>query len=169
MTRYVALGCVILWLGSLVAIGAWQNDAGRQSERLVWQQRDNQELVAANAAIQKGNAEARATEHRHAAELADIAGKYEEIRQNAKAQKDQDLAAARAGALRLRYATSPAQTADLGAASSVASTPGGGNGAASGDLPPEITANLFALADDADEIVHQLSACQDVVRQDRSR
>lgn len=166
---WIAFGCVLLWLGSLVGAGYWQNDAGHVAERVDWQKKDNQELAAANAKIVELTQQVRATEHNHATQLADISTKYEEKLQNANAQKGKDIAAARAGTLRLHYTAPTAQTADIGAASSVAAAPGGCNGATAGELPPEITANLYALADDADTIVVQLGACQDIVRQDRAQ
>lgn len=167
MNPYVIIGLLIAWVASLGAVGWWQNDAGHTAERVVWQKRDNEALTKANAAIKRLEEEARASELRHAEDLNVISTGYQKELVNAKAQKDRDVAAARAGTLGLRFraegGTCPGGTGQATASS------GGRDGPATAELPSEIAAGLFALADDADEVVLQLTACQAVIRSDRER
>ena len=95
-----------------------------------------------------------------------IGADYEKKLADKDAQRARDVASARAGSLRLSIpsncphadGSSPAQTSGL---------------ASSGDdptrtyLPQQVTSDLFALADDADAVVAQLTACQAVIVSDR--
>lgn len=47
-------------------------------------------------------------------------------------------------------------------------SPGQRNAETDGELPREIAANLFDLANDADQVVLQLAACQQLVMSDRA-
>lgn len=166
MNPYVIIGIGAAWVLSLGAVGWWQNSAGHTEERAAWQKRENTELVTANAAIKRLEEEARDTERRHAEDLNEISTGYQKELVNAKAQKDRDVAAARAGALSLRI-PSPCKGADGGQAGTATTGAGGRDAAAGTELPREVTAGLFELADDADEVVRQLTACQAVVSADR--
>lgn len=167
MNPYVILGAVVLWGASVAGVGYWQNQAGHTAERVSWQTRETKELQDANAKILELEAARRAEEQRHADAVADISQTYEKEKADAASQKARDVAAARAGALRLLV---PARCPDANRNKTGAVAAGAGerDGGARSELPREIAANLFALADDADEIVKQLSACQGIVRADRS-
>jgi hypothetical protein len=168
MNPWAILGLGAAWAVTLGVAGAWQNHAGHVAERVDWQRRDNAELRTANVRIQELEGQRRAEEERHALELDSIAMKHEKEISDAATQKTSDVAAARAGALSLRIPTtceSPARDAGGEAAAGA----GVGDGGATAELPREITADLYALADDADAIVLQLNACQAVVRSDRGR
>lgn len=167
MNPYVIIGLLVAWISSLGTVGYWQNMAGHTAEKAVWQQRDNDELRAANTRIHDLEEEARALEQRHATELAGISADYQKDLANAKAQKDRDAAAVRAGALSLRINT-PCKDADRGEAGKAAAGASGRDAAATTELPREVTAGLFELADDADEVVRQLTACQKIVVEDRN-
>jgi len=163
---YVILGVAAAWILSLYGVGAWQNKAGHTVERAAWQERENTELVTANAKILELEEAKRAEEQNLAQAIADISTKYEGEKSDAAKQKARDIAAARAGVLRLRINATceGAPGSDSGQAPAA---PGERDAAAGTELPAEITGRLYALADDADEVVRQLTACQEVVRADR--
>jgi len=163
---YLIAGLLAAWIASLGAVGWWQNSAGRTAEKVSWQQRDNDELRAANARIHDLEEEARSEEQRHAISLANISSEFQKDLADAKVTKERDLAAARAGALSLRI-PSPCKGPSGGEPAETAAGTGGRNAAEGTELPREITAGLFELADDADEVVRQLTACQKVVADDR--
>lgn len=166
MNPYLIIGLIVAWLTSLGVVGYWQNEAGHTAEKVAWQQRENKELADANAAIKRLEEAARAAENAHAAALGEIATKHQQEITDAAAQKDRDVAAARAGRIVLRIPTAcPSANGDNAAKTPAA--PSVGNGGATTGLPSEITANLLALADDADAVVRQLSQCQAVVIEDR--
>jgi hypothetical protein len=163
MNPWVLLGVGLVWLASLVGVGAWQREDGATAERTTWQAKENKEITAANAAIERLNREARASEAEHAEQIAAIGAAHEADREAFEKRRRQDVADARSGALRLRVpggCTSPGGSAP----STPAAPTGSGNDAAGGELPTEIAANLFELVADADANTRQLTACQAVVR-----
>lgn len=166
MNPYLILGIGIAWLASLVGVGYWQNEAGHVAERVEWQKKDSDELRLANAEITRLNDKARADEREHTERLATVSTTYQKELKNANAQRERDVAAARAGALRLQFRPDSDQACSggTGEATTAAS---GRDGGTTAELPREITANLLNLANDADAVVVQLTACQAVVRSDR--
>jgi prophage endopeptidase len=167
LNPYVIIGLIVAWLGSLGAVGWWQNSAGHTAERFSWQKRDNDSLTTANAKILKLEQAARDAERRHAEDLEVISAGYQKELVNAKAQRDRDVSAARSGALSLRF-HAEGSGACAGGTGQTAAGAAGRDGPATAELPREVAAGLFAIADDADEVVRQLSACQAVIRADRS-
>ena len=164
---WLILGVVLVWLASLVGVGTWQRSDGATTERAKWVERENAELVAANAKIIELNAAARAQEARHAASLAVISTGHQQEIKNAQAQAIADRAAVRAGGLRLYDVAAPGLRACGSLPSPPGATAGGRDGRAAGELSGEATQFLFDLANDADAVARQLAACQRVVRADR--
>lgn len=117
------------------------------------------------AAIAKAQSEAQATAEAHQKDLADIAAKHQKDLANAKLQHDKDVADARSGALRLRLAV--ASCAGSSSVQAPAGPASGGNDPSSAELSSEATGALYSLADDADAVSSQLSACQQVILSDR--
>lgn len=155
---------VVATLGATFYLGDSYGVARANSK---WQTRENTELTAKNDKILELTAKARAREKANAEALNDISLRNQQELRNAKAQYDRDVAAVRAGALRLRDAA--ARQASGG------STPGAAGAGASGrdggagtELSREATEFLLGEAARADEITRQLGQCQDVVRADRS-
>lgn len=71
-----------------------------------------------------------------------------------------------AGRLRL---TIPGAVCPAGDRAAQAAYPAGGrDGAARGELPIQVAADLAALADDADAVAHQLEACQAILTAERA-
>lgn len=99
-------------------------------------------------------------EKEHEKLLIQIGIHYKKEFEDVEARRVRDVAAARAGTLRLRIPGSvcPGPATQAGAA------PAGSDGAEAGELPREVAADLLTLANDADNVVNQLTACQAVVR-----
>ncbi len=167
MNPYVILGIVIAWIASLGAVGWWQNAAGHTAERVTWQARENKELQDANASIKRLEEAARAAEQAHATELAKIGENHQKEIADAQAQKDRDVAAARAGRIVLRI-PAPCKAADGSQPAKTPAAPGVGDGGTTAELPRSVTEDLLSLANDADAVVRQLGECQAVIRSDRA-
>ena len=132
-----------------------------------WQKRETKMLQDAADRVAKIEAENRAKEANWQREMDDVQRTYQQQLAQAKAQRDRDVARARDGALVLRLPASVCSGSGFdpqaGAGGAGDSRPEAGQlplEAGSLVLPPDITADLYALADDADEVVHQLTACQ---------
>lgn len=163
LNPWVLLGVGLLWLASLVGVGAWQREDGKTAERGAWQAKENKELAAAGVEIDRLNREARANEAEHAEQIAAIGAAHEADREADEKRRRKDVADAHSGALRLRV-PGGCESPGSGAAPETATAAGRGNDAAGSELPREVTANLFELVDDADSITRQLGSCQAVVR-----
>lgn len=162
LNPWVLLGIVVAWIGSLVAVGVWQNDLGHTEERVTWQGEQITQLTVAKAEIERLNNDARAKEAAGAAQQAAIGADYEKRLQDAEAQRAADVAAARSGRIVMRIPG--ACPAAGGSGAPTTSTPAvGGDGRTTGELPGPIAADLLGLADDADRNTKQLTACQSVV------
>jgi len=165
---WLILTVLIVWAGSLFFVGRWQNEAGQTSETVLWQATQNKELAEANAQILKLNNDARATEQKHAIELAAVAAEDEKENADVINKKDGLIAKLRAGTVQLRdpYATSCVQTGTSGASPATASA-GGSDGAATGQLSEQFAEFLVNQDTRADQVVVELQACQKVVASDR--
>ncbi len=128
-------------------------------------ERDDQWRGKEQEAIDKAKATAKATEAAHAKELGGIRTKYQKEVADAKSKHDRDVDNARAGDLSLRVPSSCPSAADVSGAAAGSAR---GNGSSTVELPREITASLYSLANDADSVADQLRACQTVTQSDRS-
>jgi prophage endopeptidase len=167
MNPYVVLALLVAWLGSVGATAWWQNDAGHTAERALWQAREAAELAQANTRIVELEELARVREWLVARKLETISAQYEKEKADAQSKKLRDIAAAHAGTLSLRIA-SPCQDPARGEAAPAGAGAAGRDGPPTDELPRALAAGLFALADEADEVVLQLTACQAIVRADRA-
>ena len=144
--------------------------AGVAKERAVWQGKESKELAAANAKILKLEQEARDREARQALALAEASADYQKRIADEKKKRDAAVAAARAGALVLRDPGRPVGACpDRGEAPGAPAGTVGRDGAAGGELSREAAAFLLELAGEADAVAEQLTACQAVVKADRTR
>lgn len=166
MNPWFIVGFLVVCAAAFVGGDYLGHKRGVDQERLAWQTRESAELRDANAMILGLEEKARSDERAHAKKLAVIAAKHQKEIADAEDQKNRDVADARAGRIILRI-PAPCQSPDAGASGTASGTPGVGDGAATAELPREVTADLLALADDADAVVRQLSECQAVVREDR--
>lgn len=166
MNPWLILAVAILW-GLSVAASATKWASLKVAEvRAEYLVRDNKALAEANAKITALNDAARATEARRVAEMSALATNYSKGFRDAEAQRQRDVAAARDGSLVLRI---PASACGPGGGEAAAPRPAasGGDGATTTELPGALTADLLALAGEADQVVLQLTACQAIVTADR--
>lgn len=164
---WLVVGAMLLWLASLAGVGYWQNEAGHVAERSTWQGRENTELRTANDKIKTLEEDARKAEQAKAAALASIATDYERKLSDANKQRAADVAAVRAGTLRLRDPDPPGIRASGSVAPETAPGPGRGDGGAAGELSAAASGFLLDLANEADDVARQLTTCQRVVTEDR--
>lgn len=144
-------------------------DDGVHAERVIWQEKEARESAERAAKIQELETRAVTAEKAHEERVATIDAKHTKELEDANKQKADDIAAARAGAIKLRW---PGQdTGGRGnggvAAGTIAVTAGQCNDTTGGELPGSVAANLLSLANDADRNTEQLTACQAVVLSDR--
>lgn len=149
------------------AAGVHERNIGYKEGLDVSEKRLADQAKANAAAVSALDAKYRKSEQDHKAALAAVGATYEKNLAAAKTRRDRDMADARSGSLRLSIPASCAG-ADGSATSAAGAAPGGGNGPARTELPREVTANLLALANDADDLARQLAACQQVIQSDRS-
>jgi len=167
MRPWLILAVAGFWLMSLTIVGFWQNNAGRQDERAVWQVRENEELRLANAKIIELNDTARNTERQHAEQVAGLSARYEKEKADVGKTKDAVIAELRAGHRSLRdpgaasFKTAGSGTGKTDAAASQC------DGGARSQLSQPTAEFLVTLASEADAIVKQLTACQAVILADR--
>jgi len=163
-------GAIIAWNSFISSIDKKGYERGKKESEAAYVQRDNAALRTANARIVELTALVRAAEQEGQRKLDQIAQQREKDRANAKAQRDRDVAAARAGTLVLRDPGQTTACAALGYRSArpqAAAGAGRGDGGAPGQLSGQVTADLFALVDDADDLARQLASAQAVISQDR--
>ncbi len=144
---------------------------GVKETEATYAQRDNAALKVANARIAELTDAVRAAEQEGQRKLDLIAQQREKDRLNAKAQRDRDVAAARAGTLVLRDPgqsnTACAPAGDRSSPAEAGASAGSGDGRAKTGLSGEAAEFLLTLTDDADDIARQLAAAQQVIAQDR--
>lgn len=159
----VVLAVVLALIGAYV----YGRSDGQDIERAATMARDNAALTAAATRIREAEERRRAAEHGHARRLDEIATDYQREKANAKMQNDRLLADLRDGRVRLRIAAERAAAGDRDTSGQASAAACRSDGAAGGELPGPTSADLLALADDADAIVRQLASCQAVIVEDR--
>ncbi len=123
-----------------------------------WQESEQKAIVASRA-------QAKETEDAHRAELAAQAKRYEKEKADDKLKHANDITAVRSGAIKLRDAA--ATCASAGNDAKAANATGSGDGGKGAELSGAASEFLLSLANEADDIVKQLSACQQVILSDR--
>ncbi|UCV26790.1 lysis system i-spanin subunit Rz [Ferribacterium limneticum] len=166
MNPYLILALIVAWGLSLVGVGNWQYDAGVTSERLVWQSQQSTQLRTALADVSRLQKQARDDEATHAKALADNSAHYQEQLLNEKATNARRVADIRNGTLKLRQPTGLNANAASGV-KAPGTSPSGCDGQAGAEFSIETAEYLYNLAGEADEVVIQLGACQQVVIEDR--
>ena len=172
---WVVLVVILLWIASIVGVGVWQRHDGANACNASWQAREAKEQADAVSQIKTLEEAARASEQKHAADIAAISTNYERELQDAHRQHLVDITNLRAGTLRLRdpNVTSlhacPDSTGQTGAGTSGRddSAPGGFQSAPAGILPSATSIWLVNFADECDRNTRQLTACQQVIQNDR--
>lgn len=163
----IGLIVVVAVIAGLYSFGAECYSNGQTEERAVWQQRENTTLLAANARIIELEAAARRTERLVGDALANASQTYQESLTHEKTVHERTVADLRAGHRRLRIelVSRPPAIGDPSSPTATAAT--GCDGATFGELSTASAEFLVGLANEADTVVHQLTACQAVVIADR--
>lgn len=163
------IGLVIVVAGvlGLYFFGDTCYSNGQTDERLAWQGRENTELVAANNRITDLETKAREDEAKHGQAMAQASATYQESLQNEKANRDRTIADLRSGALRLRIQLAGRQSTDGSSAGQADPAAVRCDGETFAELSGSAAEFLVGLASEADDVVHQLTACQAVVTADR--
>lgn len=151
---------------ALVVSHAWAWRQGGMVNDAAWTKRENADLLYANKRIKELVTEREKKQKAHDERIAELASEHQKEIQDAKAQRDRDIAAARAGALRLRIPTAIAGS-DRSPSAEAIPAACVGNGGSPGELPGEVASNLLEFAHDADEVARQLATCQAVILEDR--
>lgn len=170
---------VLIWLGVIAAVLGglyWVasaldergHDRGVAERDAFYTKRDNAALAQSNLRIKALEEEARATERRHAADMAKVAGDLQKDLDDERTRNSGFIADVRAGRLQLRDPGAASAACGVGGAAGKAGTAAGsGDGAPSGLLSGSASEFLLGLAGEADAVVRQLGACQAVIIKDR--
>lgn len=161
---------VYVLVGAFSVCGAYALGHSRAASQLTSRHEAEISALRADAAqrIANAQAEARAIEQQRAADMAALTAAHQEALRHATADRDRVIADLRAGVVRVR---------EQFTCNSASDASGGTEARASGQRDPEGTSRglsaadaefLLRIAAEADEIVHQLHACQAVIRSDRS-
>lgn len=163
---WAILGILVIWLSSLFGTGFWQNQVGHVEERIIWQAKDNTELTAANATILSMETAARNKEHAWNLQQSIIATQSEKEKQDAKIKTDAILASLSTHSMQLR---DPGHSASASGSIASGSTGGAGghNDEAGTELSTTTSGFLISLTGEADDVVRQLTACQQTLISDR--
>lgn len=160
------IAALVFVLGLTGAYVKGRGDGGRlvQAE---YAQRDLADERVNAAAIKGINDRYRAKEKAQAQAIAAVSKKYQTRLANVETQKLADAAAIDARTLVLRDPSSPGVQSCGSGATGAAAGPGGRDGPEGSELSLPASRFLLALANEADGVVNQLTACQAVVEADR--
>ncbi len=142
-------------------------ERGKSAVEADYVKRDNKALKDALDRVQTLQAEIRAREASHQAAVAALSEKHQQEKVHAKRQHDRDLAAVRAGTLKLRDpgATATAAQCDRSPERPPAAASGGDHAAAGSELSGAASEFLLSLMHEADGVVGQLTAAQALIRE----
>lgn len=162
--QYVLMAIVAI--SAAVAFGAYERSIGFREGIEVGAQREiDQSKANANAVIAL-DAKNRKDEKSHQDQVDAIGVQHDAEINGVKDQAARDVAAARAGAIKLsvpstcnadRSAAAKATDSGAGEVATVPRT----------ELPTEVTANLLKLANDADQVVSDLNECRKILTSER--
>ena len=144
-------------------------ETGKTRQRLEQAQTENAAMAAANDRIVKLQSEVRQKEAVYAAAVNAIQTKFVKDLQHEKARHDSTVAALRSGALRLRIPVASCSQGGGSAVGTPGASAGGRDAAPRAELSEPAAEFLVGLASDADQVVHQLTACQAIVAADRAQ
>jgi len=147
------------------ALKGHYRDEGRAEVQAFWDADKRAQVAAATALDLKYRTQEAAMQ----ASLTAVAEHYTQEATNALAKTDHLRRQLRAGAVRLSIPSDcpagPAERGDTPEATAIARS---GNGGARANLLPEAADFLVGLAGEADAVVRQLTACQNILRAERT-
>ena len=164
---YIYLIVLTVWLGSIIGVGIWQNRTGHAVEKLAWETKQSAELTVANKMITDLETKARTSEQDHATAINTIDTNYQRSLTNANTKYAHDIAAIRAGTIKLRDPAA-SKCANSGTVSGTPANTSGSDGGEGTGLSETTSEFLLTFAHDADEVVNQLQSCQAVLKADRA-
>lgn len=162
--------------GSLAAIYLAYNtidgrgyDRGKSETESTYKTRDNAALTQAIATVQRLQKERATQELAHQSRLAEINEAHQKDKADAQKIHARNLAAARAGTLKLRDpgATAYAANSDRSPAAAPAAAVTGGDAAQGRELSGTSADFLLGLTAEADEITRQLGLAQQIIVEQR--
>jgi hypothetical protein len=160
----LVLGAVVLASGAAAYGAHYFEQRGAMIERAGWLAKQVKEQAADAALVRKHEADMQALRDHQQTIERQTSEKHETELAQLRRERDADrLAADRAGGLRIPAA---ACAADRAVAGTEAASAGGRDEAGAGTirLPVQIENDLWAIANDADEVSAQLRACQGWIR-----
>lgn len=163
---WILLGATLAFLAALTGSYLKGHSNGVDHERGVWVQKENKALADANKRILDLNEQARAQESLNAVKLNTISSNYQQELKTHDLEKDRIIADIKSHTLILRDPGISTQGSGSEASAASASSSGCDGGKESG-LSATTGEFLVSLASEADAVVKQLSACQQVVIEDR--
>lgn len=145
---YLALGAVLI--GASIWLYNWAYNNGVTAERVVWTESQNKAVAAKQKVIDK-------LAYDYAQAINENSNQYQKGLQDGQVKKANVIASVNAGTIRLR----DKHAADCNVASITSIAPAGGRDATEkGGLSRPLTDFLIGLASEADDVVKQLTACQ---------
>lgn len=146
----------------------WAYDNGSTASYLQWQTRESKELATANVKILELQATAKQKESDGQVKLLTTINQYEMEKQREKEHTDSLIASINDNSLKLRdkYAAT-CQSASSGAISSTTTNSDSNIAEKGTQFSKETASFLLNLTAEADDIVGQLNACQELLLEDR--
>lgn len=156
---YVIVGALLLIIGSYF----YGHHTGVQVTKADWEEEKATAAIEAGKALDKANKEVRELEHLLANTQNKVEKVYVEKVRTVEVERKQLVDIARTDGLFIDASCPDSSNA----VSSPAASPGSDHGGKKARLSGEAAEALIAIAADADEIVHQLNACQEILRNER--
>lgn len=156
---WVIIGALVLVIGSYF----YGHRTGVQVTKADWEAEKAAAAIEAGKVLAKANQEVRELEHLLANTQNRVEKVYVEKIRTVEVEKQQLIDVARTDGLFIDAACPDPSNA----VSSPAASPGGDYGGTKARLSGEAAEALIAIAADADEITHQLTACQEILRSER--
>lgn len=156
---YVIIGALVLAVCSYF----YGHRTGVQVTKAEWEAEKAAAAIEAGKALDKANKEVRELEHLLANTQNKVEKVYVEKIRTVEVEKRQFTDMARSDGLFIDAACPD----NNNTVPSATSSPGSGNGTAKARLSGETAQALITIAADADELVHQLTACQEILRNER--
>ena len=152
----------LVLLGALFVGGWWLGDSLKQGE---WDAARVKELAEFNRALEDANVKVLAAERASAEKASQVSAKYQKKLQ----EKDREKAAAIADAESRGLWVNVSSGSPGTEVSGTAACPSGSNGETRARLSETTSRDLISLLSDADKVVEQLNACQDMLQKERNK
>jgi DNA gyrase/topoisomerase IV subunit A len=156
---WVIIGALVLVIGSYF----YGHRTGVQVTKAEWEAEKAAAAIEAGKVLAKANQEVRELEHLLANTQNRVEKVYVDKIKVVEIEREQFIDIARTDGLFIDATCPDSSNAMPG----IASSPSGDNGATKARLSGETAEALIAIAADADEITHQLTACQEILRNER--